>query len=78
MGNRSQGFGLGVRITTDLGQSPTLGSVGAFGWDGMATTSVQIDPRQRLVAMVLYQHLPYNEGDVFATFTNGVYAALEP
>jgi len=76
-GNLSQGFGLGVRITTDLGQSPTLGSVGAFGWDGMATTTVQIDPQERLVAIALYQHLPYNEGDVFAAFTNGVYAALE-
>jgi CubicO group peptidase (beta-lactamase class C family) len=77
MGNRSQGFGLGVRVTTDLGQSPTLGSVGAFGWDGMATTTVQIDPRERLVAIALFQHLPYNEGDVLATFTNGVYAALD-
>jgi CubicO group peptidase (beta-lactamase class C family) len=77
MGNRAQGFGLGVRVTTDLGQSPTLGSLGAFGWDGMATTSVQIDPREQLVAIVLYQHLPFNEGDVFAAFTNGVYAALD-
>jgi CubicO group peptidase (beta-lactamase class C family) len=76
-GDRSQGFGLGVRVTTDLGQSPTLGSVGAFGWDGMATTTVQIDPRERLVAIALYQHLPFNEGGVFATFTNGAYAALD-
>ena len=77
MGNRWEGFGLGVRITNDLGQSPTLGSLGAFGWNGMATTSVQIDPRERLVAMALYQHLPYNEGNVFGLFTNGAYAALE-
>jgi CubicO group peptidase (beta-lactamase class C family) len=77
MGNPWQGFGLGVRVTTGLGQSPTLGSVGAFGWDGMATTTVQLDPRERLVAIALYQHLPYDEGGVFATFTNGVYAALE-
>ncbi len=77
MGNRSQGFGLGVRITTDLGQSTILGSLGAFGWDGMTTTTVQIDPRERLVAIAMYQHLPYNEGDVFATFTNGVYSALD-
>lgn len=76
-GNRWQGFGLGVRVTTDLGQSPTLGSVGAFGWEGMATTAVQIDPRERLVAILLYQHLPFNEGDVFAAFTNATYAALE-
>jgi CubicO group peptidase (beta-lactamase class C family) len=66
-----------VRVTTDLGQSPTLGSVGAFGWDGMATTAVQLDPGERLVAIALYQHLPYDEGGVFAGFLNGVYAAIE-
>jgi CubicO group peptidase (beta-lactamase class C family) len=78
IGSRCDGFGLGVRVTTDLGQSARLGSVGVFGWEGMATTAVQIDPRERLVAIVLYQHLPFNEGDVFATFQNAVYAALEP
>jgi CubicO group peptidase (beta-lactamase class C family) len=77
MGNRWEGFGLGVRVTTDLGQSPTLGSLGAFGWNGMATTLVQIDPRERLVAMALYQHLPYNEENVFGLFINGAYAAIE-
>jgi CubicO group peptidase (beta-lactamase class C family) len=76
-GNREQGFGLGVRVITDLGQSPTLGSAGSFGWDGYATTTVLIDPRERTVALLLYQHLPYNEGDVFTLFTNGWYSALE-
>jgi len=75
-GAKAQGFGLGVRLITDLGQSPVLGTAGTFGWDGMATTNVQIDPRERLVAIVLYQHLPFNEGDVFSTFTNGAYSAL--
>lgn len=72
-----QGFGLGVRVVTELGQSPTLGSVGCFGWDGYATTTVQIDPKERAVAILLYQHLPFNEGEVFTTFTNGWYSTLE-
>ena len=76
-GAREQGFGLGVRVISDLGQSPTLGSAGSFGWDGYATTTVLIDPRERTVALLLYQHLPYNEGDVFTLFTNGWYSALE-
>ncbi len=77
MGSRAHGFGLGVRVTTELGQSATLGSPGAFGWEGLASTLVTIDPRERLVAMVLFQHVPYDEGSVFATFLNGVYGALE-
>jgi CubicO group peptidase (beta-lactamase class C family) len=77
VGDRASGFGLGVRVTTRLGASHTLDSVGAFGWTGYATTTVQIDPQERTVALLLYQHLPYNEGDVFSLFTNGWYSALE-
>jgi hypothetical protein len=43
----------------------------------MATTSVQIDPKERLVAILFCQHVPTNEGDIFTTFSNGYYAALE-
>lgn len=70
------GFGYGVRMVTDLGRSPTLGSPGMFGWDGAATTLVWMDPKERLVAILLTQHLPYNEDDIFATFINGYNSAL--
>jgi len=76
-GARSQGFGLGVRVTTNLGEGSTLGSVGNFGWDGAATTNVQIDPQERTVALLFLQHVPFNQDDVFVTFTNGYYSALE-
>lgn len=72
----SQGFGLGVRILTDLGQSTLLGTPGTFGWDGAATTKVEIDPTERLVSIVLFQHVPFNQDDIFATFANGYYSAL--
>lgn len=76
-GARSMGFGLGVRVLTELGESPTLGSPGAFGWDGAATTNVQIDPHERTVAILLLQHVPFNQDDIIATFTNTYYSALE-
>lgn len=76
-GAKSQGFGLGVRVTTNLGAGQTLGSDGAFGWDGAATTTVQIDPQERTVALLLFQHTPFNEGDVITLFTNSWYSALE-
>lgn len=72
----AHGFGFGVRVVTHLGASTTIGSAGTFGWDGAASTTVQIDPKERTVAMLLLQHVPFNEGDIFATFTNGYYAAL--
>jgi CubicO group peptidase (beta-lactamase class C family) len=75
-GAPGQGFGLGVRVLTDPGEGFTLGSPGAFGWEGAATTFVQIDPRERTVALMLLQHVPFNQDNVIATFTNGYYAAL--
>jgi len=76
-GQRWRGFGLGVAVLTDLGASAVLGSTGAYGWDGAATTLIQIDPQERTVALLLTQHLPFNQDDIFATFSNGWYAALE-
>lgn len=75
-GTPSQGFGLGVRIITDLGRNPMLGSVGTFGWDGAASTNVQIDPEERTVAILMMQHVPFNEDDIHAYWTNGFYSAM--
>ena len=71
------GFGLGVRMITDLGASPTLTSAGMFGWDGAASTIVQMDPQEHTVAILLTQNFPFNQDDIFAAFTNGYYSALE-
>ncbi len=71
-----QGYGLGVRIMTDLSRSPNPGSPGCFGWDGAATTLVQMDPKERTVAILICQHVPFNEDDIFSTFINGYYSAL--
>lgn len=75
-GARGQGFGLGVRVLVDPGEGFTPGTLGAFGWEGAATTFVQIDPKERTVALLLLQHVPFNQDNIIATFTNGYYAAL--
>ncbi len=72
----SDGFGLGVAVRLDVAKSNELGSVGQFGWSGAATTTVIIDPRERLVGLVFAQHLPYNEHDLFWNFRTLVYQAL--
>jgi CubicO group peptidase (beta-lactamase class C family) len=72
----SRGFGLGPEVMIDLSQSGTLGSPGQFGWYGAATTYCQIDPKERLVALLLFQHVPMNETGVFTLFPNAYYSAL--
>jgi CubicO group peptidase (beta-lactamase class C family) len=72
----SDGFGLGVSVRLDVAKSNELGSVGQFGWNGAATTTVNIDPREQLVGLVFAQHMPYNEHDLFWHFNTLVYQAL--
>ena len=72
----SDGFGLGVAVRLDVAKSNELGSVGQFGWNGAATTTVIIDPREQLVGLVFAQHMPYNEHDLFWNFNTLVYQAL--
>jgi CubicO group peptidase (beta-lactamase class C family) len=72
----SDGFGLGVAVRLDLARSNQLGSVGQFGWSGAATTTVIIDPGEKLIALVFAQHLPFNEHDLFWQFNTLTYQAL--
>lgn len=73
---RQKGFGLGVEVTTDLGQLSMPSTIGQFGWYGAATTYCQIDPTEKIVAIALTQHFPFNQHGFFAAFQTGYYQAL--
>ncbi len=67
-------FGLGFRVVTDVGATQTLGSNGVYGWSGIYGTNFWVDPKERLVAIVLVQRYP---GSPVATaFTPLVYQAM--
>jgi len=51
-------YGLGIGILIDPAQSGNLGSRGAFGWGGAATTRVWIDPKEQLIALLFAQYEP--------------------
>ncbi|MEN3974837.1 serine hydrolase domain-containing protein [Emcibacter sp. SYSU 3D8] len=50
--------GLGVAVLVDLGRSELPGSVGEFNWAGAASTYFFIDPKEKLIAILLTQHFP--------------------
>lgn len=54
----SEGFGLGGYVVIDAAARAVPGSNGTFGWTGAASTAYSIDPQERLLAIVLLQHLP--------------------
>ena len=52
------GFGLGYRVLLDPSRAHRLGSPGTLSWGGMASTMFFIDPREKLIGIVMTQKFP--------------------
>jgi len=52
---RALGFGLGFAVRQGTGRSPMYGSGGEFFWAGAAGTNFIIDPKEKLVAVLMIQ-----------------------
>ena len=52
------GFGLGFSVKTDVAKSQINGSVGEYGWGGLASTNFFIDPVEELVMIFMTQLIP--------------------
>ncbi|MFW5824451.1 MAG: serine hydrolase domain-containing protein [Marinobacter sp.] len=52
------GFGLGFSVKTDVAKSRTNGSVGEYGWGGLASTNFYVDPVEELVMVFMTQLIP--------------------
>jgi len=75
-----EGFGLGGYVVVDVARRGRLGSVGQFGWSGAGSTYFTIDRHEKLVAILLMQHLPQglpkDPPKLSARFYNAVYQSL--
>ena len=68
------GFGLGFATTDRLGANG-FNSVGTFSWGGAYATVYQVDPKERLVMVLMLQLLP-SSADVRTKFPTLVYQAF--
>jgi CubicO group peptidase (beta-lactamase class C family) len=69
-GGPGSDFGLGFRVVTDLGDSQALGSEGMYGWIGIYGTTFWVDPKEKLVAIMMVQRYPGSPvGGAFQTLT---------
>jgi len=73
---RHYGFGLGFRVRRELGQSQTLGSVGEYGWGGAYGTYFWVDPREKMVGILMIQLMPYAHLNIRPEFQNAVTQAI--
>lgn len=67
-------FGLGFRVVTDVAATQTMGSVGNYGWTGIYGTVFWVDPKEKLVAVMMVQRYPGSP--VGAAFQPLVYQSL--
>jgi len=71
--NRGMGMGLGVRMVMDVAASGFPGSVGAYTWQGAASTDFWVDPVEDMLGVILLQRLPgwYEAAEAFRVLTYG-------
>ncbi len=58
-GRRGVGFGLGVAVVEDTGETGEIGSAGEFNWGGAAGTTFWVDPEENLIGLWMVQSLPH-------------------
>jgi len=60
-----QGFGLGFAVRTEPGQNPLPGSVGSFYWTGAYGTTFYIDPKEKLIIIMMIQTASGAPNDIY-------------
>jgi CubicO group peptidase (beta-lactamase class C family) len=72
---QGQGFGLGFAVRVTPGHNPYPGSVGEFYWVGATGTAFWVDPKERLIAILMIQ-APLQTRHYRSRIRNLVYQAL--
>jgi CubicO group peptidase (beta-lactamase class C family) len=70
------GFGLGFAVLKDIPQTQTLGSVGEYGWSGIYNTYFSIDPKEKIIWILMTQFSPFSFYPVNKEFNVLVYQAI--
>lgn len=71
------GFGLGGSVLLKPGLTQLLGSIGNFGWGGLANTHWWIDPAEGLQGLLMTQYIPAYTLPIVKDFSQTIYQALE-
>lgn len=70
------GYGLGVRTLVDPAEGGVNGTVGEFGWSGMAGSYVLMDPEKQLTVVYMQQLVPSMEEEIHPRLRNIIYGCL--
>jgi CubicO group peptidase (beta-lactamase class C family) len=70
------GFGLGFHVSIDPVRTQVPGSVGEYGWGGMASTAFWVDPAEELTVVFMTQLVPSSALSVRSELKSIVYGAI--
>ena len=73
---RGYGYGLMVRVLMEKEVAGANGSVGEFGWDGMAGTYMCVDPVEELTTVYMVQRVPGDHAHFVPQYNAAIYAML--
>ncbi|MGO4495057.1 serine hydrolase domain-containing protein [Paenibacillus sp. 2RAB27] len=73
---RGYGYGLGVRVMNDPAAGGINGSIGEFGWAGLAGSYLLIDPKEELSVVYMQQMIPSLEPYIHPRLRAAIYGAL--
>jgi CubicO group peptidase (beta-lactamase class C family) len=76
MNGMKYGLGFGLEPAPSAGGSNGTPGLGRYFWGGAFSTHFWIDPRREVVAVFMTQVLPFNHGDTYGVFRQGVDAAI--
>ncbi|TBL81977.1 serine hydrolase domain-containing protein [Paenibacillus thalictri] len=74
---KGYGYGLGVRVLRDPADGGSNGTLGEFGWAGLAGSWTLIDPQEQLSVVYMQQMLPSLEPYIHPRLHAVIYGALE-
>ncbi|MGH7944965.1 MAG: serine hydrolase domain-containing protein [Opitutaceae bacterium] len=72
----TKAFGLGFWVLDDLGHYGELGTEGSYGWGSAYFPQYLVDPKERIVALFMTQHMPSGGLDLNQRFKTLMYQAL--
>jgi len=73
---QGQGFGLGFAVRNDAGRNSLPGSPGEYDWTGAFGTAFWVDPKEKLIAVLMVQ-IPLAQGRHYRSLIrNLVYQAV--
>jgi CubicO group peptidase (beta-lactamase class C family) len=75
--NGTNDFGLGFEIVTEKSANRNPRNMGSYSWGGYYGTTYWVDPKEKLVCLIMTQHTPNGHADLMNKITAVIYSSFK-